>query len=84
MIRASASVTRGKNSIHFMSEVDISRPRHLINDYFEQTGERLSFTAYIVTCLAHMIDKHPQFNSFIKGNRLVILDDVTISVLINP
>ncbi len=79
---ASASVTKEKNAIHSFTEVDITEPRHLIKEYFERTGEKLSLTAYIVTCLAQVIKEHPQLNSFIKGRRLIILDDVTVSVLI--
>ena len=79
---ASASVTKEKNAIHSFTEVDITKPRHLIKEHFEKTGEKLSLTAYIVTCLAQVIKEHPQLNSFIKGRRLIILDDVTVSVLI--
>lgn len=79
---ASASVTREKNAIHSITEVDITVPRRMIKDYFESTGEKLSFTSYIVACLAQVIKQHPQLNSFIKRRRLIILDDVTISVLV--
>jgi pyruvate/2-oxoglutarate dehydrogenase complex dihydrolipoamide acyltransferase (E2) component len=79
---ASATVTKAKNTFHSITEVDISIPRHLINSYFQKTGIKLSLTAYIVTCLAHTINDHPLLNSFIKGNRQIILDDVTVSVLI--
>ena len=53
-----------------------------MKEYFERTGEKLSLTAYVVACLAQVIKEHPQLNSFIKGRRLIILDDVTVSVLI--
>lgn len=79
---ASASVTREKNTIHSLAEVDITRPRQLIKDHFSRTGEKLSLTAYIVTCLARVMKDYPGFNSFIKGKKLIILNDVTISVLI--
>jgi pyruvate/2-oxoglutarate dehydrogenase complex dihydrolipoamide acyltransferase (E2) component len=79
---ASASVTKEKNAIHSFTEVDITEPRHLIKEHFERTGEKLSLTAYIVTCLAQVIKQYPQLNSFIKGRKLIILDDVTVSVLI--
>jgi len=79
---ASASVSKEKNSIHCFTEVDITEPRRLINEHFEKTGEKLSLTAYIVTCLAQAIKQHPQLNSFIKRRKLIILDDITISVLI--
>lgn len=82
MVAVSASVTKEKNTIHSMTEVDITVPRLLIKDYYEKTRIKLSFTAYILTCLATTISKYPQFNSFIKGRKLVLLDDITISVLI--
>src|SRR5512137_2417008 len=80
---ASAFVTKEKNAIHSFTEVDITEPRHLIKEHFERTGEKLSLTAYIVTCLAQVIKEHPELNSFIRGRRLIILDDVTVSVLID-
>ncbi|MBN2286133.1 MAG: 2-oxo acid dehydrogenase subunit E2 [Tissierellales bacterium] len=79
---ASASVTKEKNAIHSFTEVDVTEPRRLIKEHFERTGEKLSFTAYIVACLARVVQHHPGINSFIKGNRLIVLDDVTVSVLI--
>jgi pyruvate/2-oxoglutarate dehydrogenase complex dihydrolipoamide acyltransferase (E2) component len=79
---ASATVTKEKNAIHCITEVDISEPRRFIKKYFENTGEKLSFTAYIVSCLARVIRDYPSFNSFIKGRKHIILDDITISVLI--
>lgn len=82
VVRASASVTKRRNAIHCLTEIDITEPRRLINEHFTRTGEKLSFTAYIVTCLARAIAQQPELNSFISGNRFVVLDDVTISVLI--
>lgn len=81
-VRASASVTRDRNAIHAMTEIDITEPRKLIREYAEQKGEKLSFTAYIVSCLAEVMKMHPEMNSFIKGNKLIVLKDLTISVLV--
>lgn len=82
VVAASASVTKGKNTIHSFTEVDITEPRRLMKEHFDRTGEKLSLTAYIVKCLAQVMEKHPQLNSFIKGRKLIILHDVIISVLI--
>lgn len=81
-VKASASVTKEKNTIHGLTEIDITIPRCLIREHFERTREKLSFTAYVVACLAQVMKEFPQFNSFIKGRNLIVLDDVTISVLI--
>lgn len=79
---ASASVTRRKNVFHSLAEIDITEPRQRMKDYFGQTGSKLSMTAYVVACLSRVIRDHPQLNAFVSGNRLVYLDDITISVLI--
>jgi len=79
---ASAAVTKEKSTFHCVTEADISIPRRMISEYYQKTGIKLSITAYIVTCLARVIKDHPLLNSFIKRNRQIIPDDVTISVLI--
>ncbi len=79
---ASATVTKEKNAIHCITEVDVTEPRKLINEHFTLTGEKLSFTAYLVACLVHVIKDHPEMNSFHKGRKQIILDDIPVSVLI--
>jgi pyruvate/2-oxoglutarate dehydrogenase complex dihydrolipoamide acyltransferase (E2) component len=81
MVAASSTVNRQRNTIHLVTEVDISEPRRFFAGHRERTGERLSLTAYIVACLASTFDEFPHFNAFRKGNRLILLDDLTISVL---
>ncbi len=81
-VRASASVTSAKNTIHSLMEVDVTKPRSLIKSAYEKTGEKLSLTAYLVTCFARTIKDHSHLNSFIKGRKIIRLDDVTVSVLI--
>jgi pyruvate/2-oxoglutarate dehydrogenase complex dihydrolipoamide acyltransferase (E2) component len=79
---ASATVTKEKNAIHCISEIDISLPRGIIKNHFDKTGEKLSFTAYIVTCLANVLKDHPNLNSFHKGRHQIILEDITVNLLI--
>lgn len=82
MAAASAAVCRERNTIHTVSEVDVSVPRRLIREHADRAGERLSFTAYIVACLARTIRDNPEFNTLISRGRLVTLSDVTIGVLV--
>ena len=82
MVAASAAVTADKRTIHSLCETDITVPRRMMREHCERTGEKLSFTAYIVYCLAQVIKDHPQLNSFRRGNRLITLEDVTVSVLV--
>ncbi len=82
MVAASASVSHSKNIIHSLAKADVTEARRLIRDHFERTGEKLSFTAYVVKCLAEVIADHKKLNSFIRHNRLIVLEDVNISVLV--
>lgn len=81
MVIASISGNK-KNAIHCVTEIDVSEPRKRIRAYLDETGVRISFTAYLVRCLAITLKDHPGMNSFIRGRKLVKLDDMTISVLI--
>jgi pyruvate/2-oxoglutarate dehydrogenase complex dihydrolipoamide acyltransferase (E2) component len=81
MVAASAAVGRENDTIHLMTEVDVTAPRRLMAEHRERTGERLSLTAYVVTCLARTMNDFPRFNAFRKGRRLIFLEGITISVL---
>ncbi|NLE34163.1 MAG: 2-oxo acid dehydrogenase subunit E2 [Bacteroidales bacterium] len=82
MVAASAAVTASKSTIHSLCEADVTVPRQIMREHHERTGEKLSFTAYIVYCLAQVVKEHPHLNAFRTGNRLITLDDVTVSVLV--
>jgi len=82
MAAASAAVCKERSTIHCLTEVDITAPRRLMDAHREKTGETLSLTAYVVTCLARAVAEQPAVNAFRRGNQLVLLDDVTISTLV--
>jgi pyruvate/2-oxoglutarate dehydrogenase complex dihydrolipoamide acyltransferase (E2) component len=81
MVAASSAVSREQDTIHLLIEADITEPRRLIAEHRERAGERLSLTGYVVACLARTLDEFPRLNAFRKGRRLILLDDLTISVL---
>jgi pyruvate/2-oxoglutarate dehydrogenase complex dihydrolipoamide acyltransferase (E2) component len=80
-VAAVCAVNHEQNTIHLLTEADITGPRQLIASLLERSGERLSLTAYVVACLARTLTDFPRFNAFRKGRRLILLDDVTINVL---
>jgi len=82
MVAASAAISARKNTIHSITEVDVSLSRELIRNYHADHGIRLSFTAYLVACLAQTLKDHPQLNAWRRGGKLYQFDDVTISVLV--
>lgn len=81
MVAAAAAVNKEKNVIHLIAETDVTEARRLIAGHRDRTGERLSLTGYVVACLARTFETFPTFNAFRRGNRLIVLDDLTISVL---
>jgi len=82
MVAASIAPGRKQNNIQALIEVDITVPRLLIRQHKERTGESLSMTAYVTSCLAQTVSEHAQVNAFIKGNKLVQMEDVAISVML--
>lgn len=82
MVAASAALGREQNNIQAIIEVDISEPRRLIREHRERSGKKLSLTAYVTACLARAITEYPRLNAFRKGSNIIVLEDLTISVLV--
>jgi hypothetical protein len=64
-------------------EADVSRARAILRDYGEKTGERISFTAFIITCLGKAIDQNRYLHACrdLRG-RLILFEDVDCTTLI--
>ncbi|MGB7964366.1 MAG: hypothetical protein WCF12_15600 [Propionicimonas sp.] len=45
-------VARHKHTMYALVEADLTVPRRLIREHCERTGEKLSLTAYVTTCVA--------------------------------
>ena len=76
---AAAQTVRHKPMIHGLLEVDVTAPRTTLREHKAQTGESLSFTAFLTTCLAKAVDEHKAVQAFHLGRkRLVLFDDVDI------
>jgi pyruvate/2-oxoglutarate dehydrogenase complex dihydrolipoamide acyltransferase (E2) component len=60
-------------------EVDVTSARHLIEEYEARTGEALSFTGYLASCLGRAVDEDKSVQAYPKGRKhLVIFDDVDV------
>jgi len=68
--------------MHAIVEFDVTGPRAAIRELKERTGEPLSLTAFLVACLARAVDENKAVQAYRKGSRLVIFDDVDVSVMI--
>ncbi|MFW9854282.1 MAG: 2-oxo acid dehydrogenase subunit E2 [Candidatus Thorarchaeota archaeon] len=64
-------------------EVTVSKANELINKFLEKTGEKISFTAWIVKCISDAVVQFPEFNSYRKErNKLVTFEDIDIIVMV--
>ncbi len=64
-------------------EVDVTDARQRLRALGAQAGEHISFTAYILHCLAHTIDQDKLLHACHQGRRkLVLYDQVDIAVTI--
>jgi pyruvate/2-oxoglutarate dehydrogenase complex dihydrolipoamide acyltransferase (E2) component len=72
-----------RHIINGLLELDVTRPRQAMRAYKAQTVESLSFTAFIVTCLAHAIQADPSVQAYRNWrNRLIIFHDVDVVAMI--
>ncbi len=69
-----------KPMIHGLIDVDVTRARALLREHTAKTGESLSFTAFIITCLAQAVDENKSVQAYRKGGKhLVVFDDVDVA-----
>jgi pyruvate/2-oxoglutarate dehydrogenase complex dihydrolipoamide acyltransferase (E2) component len=82
-IRDMLRVGQRKHMIHGMLEIDVTHARQWSKRQKEITGETLSFTAFIVTCLAKAVDENKIVQGYRKGNsKIVLFDDVDVNTQI--
>jgi pyruvate/2-oxoglutarate dehydrogenase complex dihydrolipoamide acyltransferase (E2) component len=65
--------------IHGLLEVDVSRARAFLREHKAQTGESLSFTAFLIACLAQTVEEHKAVQAKRFGRkRLILFEDVDV------
>jgi pyruvate/2-oxoglutarate dehydrogenase complex dihydrolipoamide acyltransferase (E2) component len=70
---------RRRNIVHGLIEVDVTIAREHIRKHEQTTGEKLSFTAFIIYCLSKAIEEHPHVHAYRDWrNRLLIYQDINI------
>lgn len=62
-------------------EIDVTEARKYLRDHEATTGESLSFTAFVIACLALAVDEDKALNACRMGaRRLAIFDDVDVAL----
>jgi pyruvate/2-oxoglutarate dehydrogenase complex dihydrolipoamide acyltransferase (E2) component len=82
-LAATYDVVQRTHKVHGLIEVDVTDARSHLRRHEEQTGERLSFTAFIIACLARAVAENEMMNACRKGSRrLAFFDDVDVATAI--
>ena len=69
--------------IYGLLEVDVTVVQKYINEHKARTGEALSFTGFLVYCLARAVDENREVQAYLKGrNQIVMFDDVNVGLMI--
>ena len=68
-----------KPMMHGLLEVDVTRARTFLRDHKAKTGESLSFTAFLIACLAKAVEEHKAVQAYRKGSKcLILFEDVDV------
>jgi pyruvate/2-oxoglutarate dehydrogenase complex dihydrolipoamide acyltransferase (E2) component len=71
-----------KHTIHGLVEFDVTKAREILHQQKAQTGEALSFSAFILACLGKAIDQDKRMHAYRDWrNRLVLFNDVDVNML---
>jgi pyruvate/2-oxoglutarate dehydrogenase complex dihydrolipoamide acyltransferase (E2) component len=72
-----------RHMIHGFIEVDVTYPRQLIRERAAQDGRKLSFTAFVLTCIGQAVEQDRSVQAMRDWrNRLIIFDDVDVLITI--
>lgn len=72
-----------RSNVHGLVEVDVTDAREQIRIIEEETGTDLSFTAFIVSCLAATVEEQPHVHRYHDWRgRVYEFEDVDVNVLI--
>ena len=65
--------------MHGLIEVDVTRARAHLRDHKAKTREALSFTAFIIACVAKAVDENKSVQASRKGRKhLILFEDVDV------
>jgi pyruvate/2-oxoglutarate dehydrogenase complex dihydrolipoamide acyltransferase (E2) component len=71
-----------RHNIHGLLEMDVTNARRIIAAHKQQTGETISFTAFMLACLARAVRDNPRMHAYRDWRgRLVMFHDVNVNTM---
>ena len=64
---------RRRHIVHGLVEFDVTDARKFIREYEHETGEKLSFTAFVICCLSKAIEQHPHVHAKARDQTLRVV-----------
>jgi len=70
-----------KHSIHAVLEFDVTDARRIIKEYEKKSGEKISFTGWLIKCVAQAASEYKEINSCRHGwKKIMVFDDVDVGI----
>jgi pyruvate/2-oxoglutarate dehydrogenase complex dihydrolipoamide acyltransferase (E2) component len=83
LTRDFSSFGRNRNLMRGFIEVDVTDTRRLLREHRARSGESISLTAYLVSCLATAASEHPEVHAVLDWRgRVCIPERADIAVLV--
>ena len=82
-LAAGQEADRKRHLMFALVEADLTEPLRRMAEHKERTGEALSLSGYVATCLARTLREFPEVNAFRRGRSLILLDEVIVVVLLD-
>ena len=68
--------------VNAIMQLDVTKPRQLLKQYGEKNGVSLSFTGFLLYCLAQAINENKEVAGYRVGNNIYVFDEIDVSTLI--
>lgn len=76
-------INRHKMMISGLVEVDVTKARRFLREHRLKSDQRISFTAFFLTCLGQALDKNKALHAYRDWrNRLLLYDEVDAALMI--
>jgi pyruvate/2-oxoglutarate dehydrogenase complex dihydrolipoamide acyltransferase (E2) component len=72
-----------KHRIYGLVEIDVTEARTFISKNEAKTGEKLSFTGWVIKCVGQAVSEHSEVQAMKKGKKkLIVFNDVDVGIVI--
>lgn len=72
-----------RHHIPILAEIDVTAARAAIEKRRADTGEGLSFTGWVIKCLAQAASEHKRVHALRRGrHKLLVFDDVDVNIVV--